>query len=432
MAARLAEDLMENLTENRMGNITGEKIMQKAQADYQRIVADRHYLHAHPETGFELTETLAYVKQALTAMGYAPVTCGKAGLVATAGGRKPGKVFLLRADMDALPIREEADIAFASENGNMHACGHDMHTAMLLEAARILKTCEEEINGTVKLMFQPAEEILEGARDMIEAGVLKNPAADAGMMIHVMPGTPFPSGTAIVCDGGVSAPAADYFTIKIQGKGCHGSMPGSGIDPINIAAHIIIALQEIHARELAITDEAVLTIGSIHAGEASNAIPDTATLGGTLRTYNENVRNMLKTRMSEIATHTAAAFRGEVTVEFGSGCPSLLNHPELSACTVKYLQELNGPQIVYTAGQLRAMSKVADSKSGGSEDFAYISREIPTIMLALAAGQNDNGYRYPLHHPKVTFDEDVLPVGAAIYAYTALRWLEEHPTDIFS
>ena len=401
--------------------------LQEAIQDKEKMIADRHYLHTHPETGFDLTDTRAYVTKQLTEMGYDPVPCGRSGIVALAGGKKPGKVFLLRGDMDALPIREEADVDFASCNGKMHACGHDMHTTMLLEAARILKSHEEEIEGTVKLMFQPAEEIFEGSHDMIEAGVLKNPDVDAGLMIHVMAGMPFPVGTAVVSDGGVSAPAADYFTINIQGKGCHGSMPNNGIDPINVAAHIVIALQEIHARELALVDDAVLTIGSIHAGNAGNAIPDTATLCGTIRTYDEEVRSAIKTRMSEISSHVAAAFRAEANVEFGSGCPTLKNDPELSACTLKYIRELTGPHAAFSSGELAAMSGAGKaSKSAGSEDFAYVSQKIPTIMLALAAGHPEKGYLYPQHHPKVKFDEDALPTGAAIYAYAAIRWLEEH------
>lgn len=406
--------------------MTAEEVLDQSQKDYEKIVADRHYLHTHAETGFDLSQTLSYVMQELKNIGCTPIPCGKAGLIAEVSGKKEGKVFLIRADMDALPIKEEADVDFASENGNMHACGHDMHTAMLLEAARILKAHETEICGTVKLMFQPAEEILEGSKDMIQNGILENPKVDAGLMIHVMVGMPFPNGTAIVCDGGVSAPAADYFTIKIQGKGCHGAMPQKGVDPISVAAHIVIALQEIHARELAMCDEAVLTIGTIHAGKAANAIPDTAVLSGTLRAYDEEVRNKLKTRISELVAHTAAAFRAGATVEFDSGCPTLVNDADLSACVIRYIRELNGSQMAFTQGELSAKAGGQAAKSTGSEDFAYISHEIPTIMLALASGHPDKGYCYPLHHPKVTFNEESLPIGAAIYAYTAMRWLEEH------
>lgn len=404
--------------------MTTERFLQEASELERELILSRRYLHTHPETGFDLENTLAYVKKELISMGYEPKECGKAGLVALAGGKKEGKVFMIRGDMDALPIREEADVEFPSGNGKMHACGHDMHTAMMLGAARLLKAHEDEICGTVKLMFQPAEEIFEGSHDMLKNGLLKNPDVDAALMIHVMAGLPMPTGTVIVCGGGVSAPAADYFSIKIQGKGCHGSMPNNGIDPINVAAHIITALQEIHARELALSDEAVLTIGSIHGGDAANAIPDTVELCGTIRTYSEEIRSFLKTRMTEISQGIAASFRASAEVSFGSGCPTLVNDPDLSACTTKYVQELLGPSKAFNADQFSAMS--GQSKTAGSEDFAYVSLEVPSIMLALAAGNPNQGFCYPQHHPKVKFDEAALSVGSAIYTYTAMRWLKEH------
>ena len=407
--------------------MNAEKLLQEAAGLKEKLIQTRHYLHTHPGTGFDIAETVAYVKQELAAMGYEPKECGKAGLVALAGGKKPGKVFLLRADMDALPIREEADVDFPSTNGKMHACGHDMHTTMLLGAAKLLKEHEDELNGTVKLMFQPAEEIFEGSHDMIEAGVLKNPDVDAALMIHVMAGLPVPAGTVISCDGGVSAPAADYFTIRIQGKGCHGSMPNNGVDPITVAAHIITGLQEINARELALSDAAVLTIGTVQAGNAANVIPDTAEMGGTIRTYDEDTRAFIKQRMTDIASGIASAFRATASVTFGSGCPTLLNNKDLAVCTPQYIKELLGPTKAFTAGQLNAMSGAGKApKSTGSEDFAYVSQEVPSIMFALAAGHPGDGYCYPQHHPKAKFDEAVLPSGSAVYAYTAMRWLEEH------
>ena len=366
------------------------------------------------------------MSDALTEMGYTPEPCGKAGLVALAGGKRPGKVFLLRADMDALPICEQAQVPFASKNGRMHACGHDLHTAMLLGAARLLKAHEAEICGTVKLMFQPAEAIFEGSKDMIENGLLENPKVDAAMMIHVTANVPFEPGTVIVSAPGVSAPAADYFTIRVQGKGCHGSAPNNGIDPLTAAAHILIALQEIQARELALTDQAVLTIGTMHAGGASNVIPDTAEMGGTIRTYDEETREQLKTRMTEIAQGVAGAFRATAQVTFGSGCPTLTNDKMLCADAERYVKALLGEGRAFTAGQLAALAGGSASKSAGSEDFAYVSHAVPSVMLALAAGQPEKGHRYPQHHPQVTFDEAALPRGAAVYAHIALCWLEEH------
>ncbi|MGN1457353.1 MAG: M20 family metallopeptidase [Acutalibacteraceae bacterium] len=405
-----------------------EQLLEQAKNCQNKLVETRHYLHQHPETEFNLTETKKYIKSELAAMGYEPKDCGKCGVTVTVGGKKPGKVFLLRGDMDALPIKEESDVPFSSDNGNMHACGHDMHATMLLGAAKLLKDMEDDINGTVKLMFQPAEEVFEGAKDMIGAGVLENPKVDAALMIHVMAGMPFPAGTVIVCGGGVSAPGADFFKIKIQGKGCHGSMPNNGVDPINVAAHIITALQEIHSRELSLNDDAVLTIGSIHGGQAPNIIPDTVEMDGSIRTYDEEIRKYLKNRMTEISTQIAAAFRADAEVSFNRGCPVLLNNADLSKDVAKYTKELLGAGKALTQSEL--LSKSADSgkpvKSTGSEDFAYISQEVPSIMLSLAAGEPEKGYEFPQHHPKVKFDESVLSSGSAVYAYTAVRWLEEH------
>ena len=403
-----------------------ETLLSEAEKISEVIVKERRSLHQMPGTEFDIGETLAFVKKELEDMGYAPKPCGRAGLVALAGGKKPGKVFLLRADMDGLPIREEADVDFASKNGRMHACGHDMHTAMLLGAARLLKEHEEEIEGSIKLMFQPAEEVFEGSKDMIEAGLLENPKVDAALMIHVMANMPFPAGTVVVSAPGVSAPAADYFEIKVQGKGCHGSMPNTGVDPLTAAAHILISLQEIHARELAMGEKAVLTIGTMNAGTASNVIPDTVTMGGTLRTFDEESRSYIKNRMSEIAQGVAQAFRAEAEVIFGSGCPTLVNDRDMSLCCEKYVKELLGPGKAFSVTELNAMGGGSSSKTAGSEDFAYVSQQVPSVMLALASGQPDKGYCYPQHHPMVKFDESSLPGGSAVYAYTAMRWLEEH------
>lgn len=404
-----------------------KQLWEEAAKLQETLVTDRRYLHAHAETGFDLKDTLAFVKKELQEMGYEPVECGKAGLVALAGGKKPGKVFLIRGDMDALPIQEQADVDFACPNGRMHACGHDMHTTMMLGAARLLKEHEDEIQGTVKLMFQPSEETFEGSKDMIASGLLENPKVDAALMIHVMAGMPFEAGTVVVSSPGVSAPAADYFEITVRGKGCHGSMPNTGVDPLNAAAHILIALQEIHARELAMGDQAVLTIGTMNAGTAANVIPDSVVMGGSLRTFDEDTRSFMKERLIQISGGIAKAFRAEAEVTFGSGCPTLVNDKELAVCAEKYVKELMGKGRAFSAEELNAMSNgEKSSKTAGSEDFAYVSQEVPSIMLALAAGQPQKGYCYPQHHPMVKFDEDVLAGGSAVYAYTAMRWLEEH------
>lgn len=397
-----------------------EWILQEATALAGELAENRRWLHQHPGVAFDLSDTKAFVRSKLEEMGISPVDCGKAGLVALIGGKKPGKTILLRADMDALPMQEESGIDYASTNGAMHACGHDFHTAMLLGAAKILKAHEEELCGCVKLMFQPAEEIFEGAKDMIRAGVLADPKPDAALMIHVTAGVPMKAGTIIVCAPGVSAPAADYFTIQVQGKGCHGSTPQHGVDALTAASHILLAQQEIHARELAPGTEAVLTIGTFRGGSASNVIADSAELGGTIRTYDEAVRKYLKDRMAQIATSVAAAYRATAAVEFGSGCPTLVNDKDLADLVYDALKGVLGQQMVFSAAAL------GGARGGGSEDFAYISQEVPTLMLALSSGDPREGHTYPLHHPKVTFDEAALPVGTTAFVTAAIRFLNQN------
>jgi hippurate hydrolase len=261
---------------------------------------------------------------------------------------------------------------------------------------------------------------------MIAAGVLEHPRVDAALMIHVMAGLELPAGTVVVSAPGVSAPAADYFEITVQGKGCHGSMPNTGVDPLTAAAHILIALQEISARELAMGERAALTIGTMQGGTAANVIPDSVTMGGTIRTFGEEIRTFLKKRMTEIAQGVARSFRAEAEVKFTSGCPTLVNDGDLSACALAYVRELLGPERARSVAELAVMGGGSGAKSAGSEDFAYVSQAVPSIMLALAAGEPKAGYCFPQHHPQVKFDERVLPMGSAVYAYTALRWLEEH------
>ena len=409
--------------------MTGTEILEKAKSMQDDLVAHRRFLHTHPGVSFDLQETYQYVYDQLVQMGYSPNSYGRCGLIASCGHAEKGKTILLRADMDALPMQEEADVDFKSTNGSMHACGHDMHTTMLLGAARILKDMENDLNGRVILLFQPSEETFEGAKDMIDAGVLRDTNPNAALMIHVTAGMPFETGSVIVCDGGVSAPAADYFEVNIQGKGAHGAMPQMGIDPISVAAHIITALQEIHARELSMADEVAITFGSIHAGNASNVIPDTAVLGGTIRTYDEDTRAYVKDRMQEIITGIATSFRATATLNFTSGCPTLVNDAALSKDVTGYMKELLGPYMAFSQAELTAMAAAQGAggkkaaKSAGSEDFAYFSQEVPSIMLAMAAGKASDGHTFPQHHPKVTFDENALAFGTAVFVYNAIKYL---------
>ena len=396
-----------------------EKIISRAKELQPELADIRRDLHRHPETGFDLTYIKEKVREELIHMGYAPQDCGKAGLVVLVGGKQPGKTILLRADMDALPLQEEADVDYRSEiPGKMHGCGHDMHTAMLLGAAKILKEHEDELKGTVKLMFQPAEEIFQGSLDMIANGVLDNPKVDAAMMIHVIAGMPMPAGMYLIPSGGISAASCEQYHITVTGKGGHGSTPHLAVDPITAAAQIHLALQEINSRELEPNTYGVFTTGKFLAGNASNIIPNTAEMWGTIRTLDpeEKVGTQIKTRMEEIAKGIGLAMRCDVDVEFYDYCPCMVIDSEVSTSVTGYMQELYG----------QAIMPIAAGSGGGSEDFAFISHKVPTVSLFMAAGNSKEGYEYNIHNPKLKLDDSVLWTGSAAHAYVAMRWLSEN------
>lgn len=402
--------------------MNAQELLQAAKALQPEIQANRRELHKHPELGLDMVFTKPYVKAKLQEMGYEPQDCGEGGLVVLVGGKKPGKCFMLRADMDALPVDEEAEVDFRSENpGKMHACGHDTHTAMLLGAAKLLKGMEDEIEGTVKLMFQPGEEALQGAKAMIEAGVLENPKVDAAMMIHAMTGMPLPTGCMVILDGGRGMASCDQYKITVKGKGGHGAMPNMTIDPITIAAHIHVALAELHSRELAPGTFGVITSGMFHAGGAANVIADVAVMEGTIRTGDVEVEEMLKKRLVEISENVAKAYRGEAIVEFTKYCPPMIADVEVAGSAIKYMGELLGPA-AFPISKFAPDGKV----SGGSEDFAFVSNKVPAAAMMFGTGSSNDGYLYPQHHPKAKFDDSALFQGSAAYAYMAIRWLEEH------
>lgn len=386
----------------------------------EELVSHRRYLHQNPELGLDLPITTKYVKEKLVEMGYKPEDCGPSGIVVTVGGKKEGKVFMIRGDMDGLPIKEELDIEFKSKNENMHACGHDMHTSMMLGAAKLLKEIEDELQGSVKLMFQPAEEVLLGARSMIEAGLLENPKVDAAMMIHVMAGFPLPTGMVIVPESGVGTTASDWFEIHVKGKGGHGAIPNTTVDPLNIAAHIHLSLQAVNSREIAPGETGVLTVGMMKGGTASNIIPDSAELHGTIRTINPDARDFIKKRVVEISESVGQAFRGKVDAKIIDGTPSVINDKGLVDLAERVLPKVFGQSII----PARALGQAG--RISGSEDFGYVSEKVPTIMFALGAGNSEEGYKHSMHHPKVRFDEAALSKGATLYAYMAKKWLEEN------
>lgn len=376
-------------------------------------IANRRHIHKNAETGLDLPKTKAYVMEKLTEYGLEPKDCGY-GVTATLG--KGGKVLLLRADMDALPMPEESGEEFACPTGKeAHTCGHDFHAAMLLTAAKMLKEKEDTLEGTIKFMFQPAEETFEGSKNMIENGILENPPVDAALAYHVSPGK-MPIGLFMYNDKDTMMYSVDGFKITIHGKGSHGAYPHVGVDPINIGVHIHLALQELIARESDPTHSCVLTIGQFAGGTAANIIPETAVLQGTIRTNKPEARELLVRRMKEVAEKTATVYNGTVDIEMISEVPPLICNPKLTDEVVGYMQELGIPGLTPYPG----------ISASASEDFAVIAEKVPSTFMYLSAGYLDERGQYPAHHPKAQFNEDVCPIGAACLAHCASQWLKNN------
>ncbi len=390
------------------------ELLERARELMPQLVTDRRTLHCDPEVGPSLPRTAAYVKKRLTEMGYEPYEMA-GGVAVDITGQETGRCVLLRADMDALRIREATDLPFRSENGAMHACGHDLHAAMLLGAAALLRQRQADLPGTVRLMFQPDEEGFTGAKAMLAAGVLERaPRPEAAFALHVASG--LPSGTAL-CGRGTFMAGCTLFRITVRGTGCHGAMPETGVDPINIAAHIYFALQELVARETAAQTPAVVTVGRFHGGEAPNIIPEETILEGTIRTFDREVTAHIMERIADLAEHTAAAFRGSARVEELASAPPLVNEPALMEQVSGWAEELLGPQHIYRL----------DQGGMGSEDFAAFSYELPCAYLFLGAGAEAEDPRYgkPMHNEAVVFNEDILPLGAALHVWCAWNKLLE-------
>lgn len=382
------------------------QIMLEAEQLLEEMTAWRRRLHQIPEIGLALPNTVSFVTEKLQEMDIKyTVYEDSSNIVACIG--QGDKCYMIRGDMDALPIEEQAPEPFASTNGCMHACGHDMHTAMMLGAAKLIKAHESELKGVAKLFFQSAEEIFAGAKAMINAKAMENPRVDSAMALHVFSQKPL--GTL----GGHTNPCAGVygFCIKLTGKGVHGSSPEDGIDPINTAVHIHQGLQELMAREISGFDEVALTIGKFHAGSAANIIPETAEMEGTLRVFDPDIRKRMIRRIHEITEGIAAAYRTKAEIEVLSDVPPLVcDENELAWCR-EVIHEVDDTLTVDT---FHAM---------GSEDFACYSELVPTAFYMIGAGVDKPEERLPQHNPKIRFNEKVLPIGAAVYATAVLKKL---------
>lgn len=381
------------------------------------VIADRRFLHEHPELGFQEFETAKLVAERLESMGVEDIRTGIAvtGVTGLVRGTKvggPEKVVLVRADMDALPILEESDVDYRSKvDGKMHACGHDAHTSMLLGVGRLLLDRRDEFSGTVKLLFQPAEEGGGGARVMIEEGVLEDPTVDLVFGQHVAAEVPVGQ---IELRGGPCMAAADRFEILIKGRGGHGAQPHLTVDPIAVGSQIVTALQTIVAREVDPTKEAVVTVGAFIAGDASNVIPDTAVMRGTLRSFDPEVRALIGRRVGEIATGIASAMRAEVEYSYQPGYPATINDPVETEKVREIATGILGEENVITA-----------DLQMGAEDFSYFLERKPGCFFFTGTRDEEKGILWGHHHPKFDVAEDGMAVGMEVMVRTVLSALNE-------
>ncbi len=379
------------------------------------LVADRRYLHQHPELGFQEENTARFVAERLRELGIETQTgVAKTGVVGLLHGRGPGKTVLLRADMDALPIDELNDVPYRSQtSGVMHACGHDAHTTMLLGVARLLSERRDEFVGTVKFVFQPSEEVPPGgAQPMIAEGVLENPHVDAAFGVHTA--QDLPAGTIGYVPGALAA-APDAFDARIRGVGGHAAAPHTAVDPIVVAAHCIIALQSLVSRETNPLRQAVITVGSLHAGTVRNIIPGEAVLQATVRTFDEGVRKHLAERIPALIKGIAAAMRAEADVDYEFGYPALINDVPMT--------ELVRDAVTTTLGP----DKVVEHGPGMfGEDMAYFLQRVPGSFFLVGTNNPERGLIHRAHHARFDIDDEVaLPTGVAAVTAVALKFLGE-------
>jgi amidohydrolase len=385
-----------------------------------QVVAWRRDFHQHPELGLQEVRTAKVIADHLRSLGM-EVQTGVAGtgVVGILKGAKPGKVVALRSDMDGLPVTEQVDVPFKStqkamwngqETGVMHACGHDNHMAILMGAATILARMRNELPGTVKFIFQPAEEGPGGAEPMVKAGVLENPKVDAVFGLHVFPYT---AGTIVYRSGPLMA-SADEFTIEITGRQTHGAVPWGGVDPIVIGAQLVTSMQSIVSRTVNIAQApAVVTVGKFAGGNRSNIIPDKAELVGTVRAFDESERTKIRQRITDMATNYAEAAGAKATVTWGLGYPVTKNDPALTDRMAPTLQRVAGPG-----------KAIVGPLTGTAEDFSYFQQEVPGLFFFLGVtppGQEATAAQN--HSPLFFADESALPVGVRALTTLTMDYL---------
>jgi carboxypeptidase Ss1 len=376
------------------------------------MIKTRRALHQRPELAYREKETSKLVADRLESMGIeVKRRVGGTGVLGTLKGAKKGRVVALRADMDGLPVQELSDVEFRSKvDGVMHACGHDTHMAMLLGAARILADNRDQLHGTVKFLFQPAEENggRGGALPMIEDGVMKEPKVDYVFGLHISSNEK--SGEIGFREGSIMA-APDTFKVKIVGRGGHGSAPHQTVDPIYVAAHVILALQGVSSRMIDPVSPFVISVGAVHSGTKENIIPDVATLEGTIRTLDEGTRRKAKQKVDAIAKGVCKSFGASAVVEFEKDAyPVTVNDPRATEEAVRVLKRMPGVKVSRIEPVL------------GGEDFSRFLQKAPGMFYFLGTGNPAKGCVYPNHSSKFKVDEDVLKLGAASLAMLAYEF----------
>ena len=384
------------------------KVRELAKKYKEQIIAWRREFHENPELSWEEVRTGERVREELIRMNIEVKGVAKTGILGILKGDEPGKTVALRADMDALPIKEENNVPYKSKNeGVMHACGHDGHTAMLLGAAQILSKMKNEIKGTVIFIFQPAEEKIQGALEMIKEGAIEG--VDAILGIHLW--ADLVTGE-VSLESGPRMASADMFKITIKGKGGHGSMPHQGVDAIVAASAIVIGLQSIVSREISPLDTVVVTIGKFHGGERFNVLCDEVLMEGTTRCFNPQVRDKFPVMMERIIKETAKAYRAEGELEYILGNPPVINNSQIS--------KIASQAVINNFGE---GSVIKLEKITGGEDFAFYAQEVPGVMALVGARNESKGAMYPHHHKKFSIDEDALIIGTTLYSQFALDFL---------
>lgn len=385
-------------------------LLEKIEQNKEDLLNIRHQIHRHPETAFEEIETTKLIKKALDDAGIENHPNGDStGVIGLIHGAKEGPVLAIRADIDALPIKENTGLPFSSEvSGKCHACGHDLHTTVLIGAARLLKEYQNDLCGTIKLIFQPAEEVMTGSAKTIANGALENPKPDFIIACHTWPDMPAGS---IGVRKGTMLGASDSFKVKVIGKGGHAAHPQKGIDPVVIAAHIITQLQTIVSRRVAAIDPVVVTVGHLEAGTAANIIPNEAYFEGTVRTQSNETRNHVAEILKQLAVGTARAMGGDAEVSYTFGVGPTISEDHLVDEISEAVTELLGNDKLLQV----------PSPSMGSEDFARYLEHIPGAIFRLGTHNDTPESKLALHNASLLFDEKAIPTGVATMVGAAFK-----------